>query len=402
LQSARTLSPAPVHVDNADQHQPEGALDRVHGSSLRAHLLAGLADAQTRGRDVESDASAWTVGELQRRDEEVHQNLLAVRSVRWPPRSWRAPLYRSYRTAAESGVRAALWFAIASTFFVWAGWPAASVSLSLVAVIIGLGAITPNPRGFTTIALVGAPIATVFAGILEFMILDGADDFPLLAMALAPFTIGAALLTTSQTLLLSGLGRINLIFIMAILAPSNPQTYNSQSFLFASVFVIAAAAILLVAQTLIPPLSDEQLRKRLVAAALGELQQANRLNGRATEEATFRDAARIRHFLSAGGAQDDAALAKMLSCFDQSAMIRHCDAKLAQFADGPLAPLVHQARAAIVKRDTATLRAIARRWRETASYKNSIEADVAACLVLTSDIIDQAISLKRQPDGAHL
>jgi uncharacterized membrane protein YccC len=389
LQAARTLSPAPVHVDNADQHQPEGALDRVRGSNLRAYLLARLADAQQRGRDVESEASAWAVRELLRRDEEVHQNLLAVRSVRWPPRLWRAPMYRSYRIAAEAGVRAALWFAIASTFFVWAGWPAASGSLSIVAVIIGLGAVTPNPRGFTTIALVGAPIATVFAGVLEFIILDGADDFPVLAMALAPFTIGAALLTTSQTLLLSGLGRINLIFIMAILAPSNPQTYNSQTFLFASVFVIAAAAILLAAQTLIPPLSDEQLRKRLVAAALGELQQANRLNGQAPEEATFRDATRIGRFLSAGGAQDGAALAEMLSCFDQSARIRHCDAKLMQFADGPLAPLVHQARAAIAKRDTATLRVIARGWREKASRKDSIEADVAACLVLTSDIIDQ-------------
>jgi len=75
-------------------------------------------------------------------------------------------------------------------FYVWAGWPAAGVSLSFVALIAALGATTPNPRGFTAIALVGAPIAAVLTGILEFIILNGADAFPLLAIGLAPFTVG--------------------------------------------------------------------------------------------------------------------------------------------------------------------------------------------------------------------
>jgi uncharacterized membrane protein YccC len=356
---------------------------------LVAELQAARAfnNGRAHGRDVESEASARR--ELFRRDEEIRQDLLALRSVKWPLRVWRAPLYRSYRIAAESGVRAALWFAIASTFFVWNGWPAASVSLSQVAVITGLGAITPNPRGFTVIALVAAPIATILAGMLEFIILDGSDAFSLLALALAPFVIGAALFTTSQNPVWSGLGRMNLIFITAILAPSNPQTYDPQTFLFTSVFVIAAAGILLAAQTLIPPLSDDQRRVRLLAEARGEFRKVTRLNRQAPEEAMFRDAVRIGQFLSAGGAQDSAALAEMLSCFDRSAMVRLCDAKLMQFADGPLAPLADEARAAIVKRDTRTLRTIAHRLRERAPEKESIEADVAARLVSMSDILDR-------------
>jgi hypothetical protein len=78
----------------------------------------------------------------------------------------------------------------------------------------------------------------------------------------------------------------------------------------------------------------------------------------------------------------------MVSSFDQSAMLRLCDTKLMQFTDGPLASLVGEARAAIVKRDTATLRAIATRFREQAPQKDSAEADVAACLVMTSNILD--------------
>src|SRR5262249_50028134 len=374
-------------VDNTACDQPRAALERADDSGWLAQRLSGLVAGQIR--DIETEASAWAAKELLRRDEEARQDLLALRSTRWPLRAWRAPLYRSYRTAVESGVRAALCLAIASTFYVWAGWPAASVSLSLVALIIGLGATTPNPRGFTVGTLVGAPIAVVLTGILEFIILNGADAFPVLAIAMAPFMIGAAVLMKSQSPLWSSLGRVNLMFIPVILAPSNPQTYNPQSFLFTSFFLVAAAALLLPSQTLIPPVSNDKRRMRLLADARKELQEpATHQNGEAPEEAMFRDASRIGQFLAAGGAQDSRALAEMLACFDQAAMLRLCDAKLMQFSDGPLALLADEGRAAIIKRDSPALRAIARRFREQAPQKDSIEADVAACLVLTSNIVD--------------
>ena len=146
---------------------------------------------------------------------------------------------------------------------------------------------------------------------------------------------------------------------------------------------------MLAAQTLIPPVSDDERRMRLLAEARSELQEPVHPSDEAPEEATFRDASRIGQFLSAGGAQDPRALAEMLSCFDQSAILRLCDAKLTQLTDGPLAPLADEARAAIVKRDTPRLRTIAHRMCETAPQKDSIEADVAEGLVLTSKILDR-------------
>jgi uncharacterized membrane protein YccC len=237
-------------------------------------------------------------------------------------------LHRSWRTAAESGVRATVWIAIASAFYVWAGWPAASVSLSLVALATGLGSTTPNPRGFTAIALVGTPVAAVLAGTLEFVVLNGADSFPVLALGLAPLTIGAALLLTSKNFLWSGLGRLILTFTMVMLSPSNPQTYNPQSFLITTLFLAVATVLLLAAQTLIPPVSEEKRRKRLLADARSAWLKHGRPNREAPEEAMFRDASRIEQFLAAGGAQDSRALAEMLSWLDQSAMLRLCDAKL--------------------------------------------------------------------------
>src|SRR5262249_50251008 len=145
----------------------------------------------------------------------------------------------------------------------------------------------------------------------------------------------------------------------------------------------------LAAQMLIPPVSDEKIRMRLLAEARGELQEPDDKTDDTPDEATFRTASRIEQFLSAGGAQDSRALAEMLSCLDQLAMIRLCNAKLMQLTDGLLAPLAYQACAAIATRDTATLRAIASRLSEKATHNNSIEADAAVCLALTSGIIDQ-------------
>lgn len=365
-----------------------GSVRSAAARSAAVALVAKLQATRLKG-DLESKASGWAARELRRRDVEVRQDLAALRSARWPLRVWRAPLHRSWRTAAEGGVRAAAWIAIASTFYVWAGWPAASFSLSFVALVTGLGTTTPNPRGFTAIALAGTPAAAVLAGILEFIVLNGADAFPVLAVGLAPFTIGAALLLTFRNFIWAGLGRLILTFTMVLLAPSNPQTYNPQSFLVTTLLVVVAAMLLLAAQTLIPPVSDEKRRMRLLADARSELLKHGHANGEAPEEAMLRDASRIEQFIAAGGAQDNRALAEMLSCFDQSATFRLCDVKLMQFAAGPLASLADEARAAIVTRDTATLRAIAPKFREQAPQKDSTEADVAACLVLASNILER-------------
>jgi hypothetical protein len=89
-----------------------------------------------------------------------------------------------------------------------------------------------------------------------------------------------------------------------------------------------ATVLLLAAQTLIPPVSEEKRRQRLLADARSALPKRGCPNREAPEEAMFRDASRIEQFLAAGGAKDSRALAEMLTCFDQSAILRLCDARL--------------------------------------------------------------------------
>jgi uncharacterized membrane protein YccC len=390
VHAARVLDALPVAADPSVRALIVSALDRAGDeplpiSAASSHHDAGAPESLSAPLD-------WALGELLRRDGDVRDGLAALQSGDRPRHAWRTPFHRSHVIAAAAGLRAIIYLALASAIYVLAGWPAADVSLAVVAIVIGLGAITPSPQTFTTVALIALPVAAILAGILEFLILDGVTGFPLLAIALAPFMIGAAVLSTLPHRLVSALGRLNLIFILVILGPSNPQTYNPETYLFTSLFVCVATALLLAAQTLIPPVSGERRQLWLVASARRELGQL--VSGRdrrlAPEEAMFRDATRIGQILGAGP-QQCAVLDGALSCFDQAAAIRLCEAGLARLAGSPLSALAEAARRALSARD-------GRRIRDAAhDLRNAAQDRLAGALLLAGIVLNEPAATEARP-----
>jgi uncharacterized membrane protein YccC len=356
-------------------------------------------DYQGEDSELVPAALSWSVKDLLRRDEEVRRSLTDLSAPRRPPRAWRAPLYRSHRIAAEAGVRAAVYFAIAAVVFAISGWPMTEVALSFVAIIMGRGAAMPVPRAFTTIAVVGAPIASLMAGILEFGVLDGSTAFPQLAIGLAPFIIGAALLITLPNRFLAALGRFNLIFILVLLAPSNPQTYNPQTFLFSVLFLLLATGLLFAAQILIPQVSNDHCRQLLQESARRDLQHlpSRGKQDLAPEEAMFRDSDRIARFLAAdtNAPEHRAAIEEVMANFDCAAVLGLCDAELNYLANGPMRAHVGAAYSALAARDARSMIASAHALREAQSVGHVSGAAASAALVLaaaafTSDPTDRA------------
>jgi uncharacterized membrane protein YccC len=347
----------------------EPALRDRLASALEQDDAAGASTASFAGRGAVAPLD-WASKELLRRDGEVREGLAALKSGVRPTHEWRTPFYRSHRLAGEAGVRAGLWLALVSACFVLAGWPATDVSLTQVAVLIGLGATTPNPRGFTVLGLIVTPIAAMLAGVLEFVVL-GVTQFPLLALGLAPFVMGSVLLMTLPNQVLSALGRLNLIFMLVIFGPSNPQFYNPEVFLDVSLFVGLAAALLLMSQALIPPISDERRRQWLLGSARRELDRlpSHRVPRYGPEEAMFRDAVRIRQIAGEGAPnpQDRAILQEAVAVFDQAAVIRLCESSLARLTGGPLAVPADQARKALATRDGQAIRRAALALHDTAA-----------------------------------
>ena len=391
MQAARALNALPAGARLALREWTASALDRKSPEepSISTSLLR---DCESDRQETMSAPVAWARGELLRRDDEVLEGLSALRSGARLRRAWRTPLYRSQRAAIEAGVRSAVCLALASLFFVMAGWSSTDLSLAIVAIVIGLGATNPNPRLFTSVALVAIPIAAVLAGLLEFLILDGVSDFPLLAIALAPFMIGATVLMSLPNRMLSALGRLNLIYILVIFSPSNPQSYNPQTYLITCLLVCAAPALLLAAQQLIPPVSGERRQRWLIESARRELDHmpSRRRERLSPEEAMFRDATRIGQIATVGepGPEQQAFLEEALSCFDQAAAIRLCDASLAQLVRTPLSRLALEGRRALAERDTQRMRGLGGDLQIAASTKDALATAASGALMVAAIVLD--------------
>ena len=342
---------------------------------------------------VPSPASAWASRESLRRISEVREGLAALNAGHRPHWVWRMPLYRSRAIAAAAGLRAAAYLVLASGFFVLVGWPSAEVSLSLVALTIGLGAVSPNSQGFTVAAFIAAPIAAFLAGTLEFLILDGVTEFPLLALALGPFVIGAIVAATRPHPMVASLGRLNLIFILVILSPSNPQSYNANSFLFTVLFLCTGVGLLLAAQTIIPPESNGRRQHWIMGSVRRDFELVLSKHDRrlAPEEAMFRDATRIGQIPASGAShRDNAVLTQALAYFDRAAAIRLGRESVARLAETSLSRLAADAQEALAAEDTRRLREVDLALKNAASAGSALAEEISGEFTLAAIVIDAA------------
>ncbi len=333
---------------------------------------------------------SWLRSEISHKLAQVRSSLDALHQGVRPYHAWRAPLYRSRRIAAKTGTRAAISFTLIAIFFVLTGWPTTELCLSLVAVILGLGSTAPAPRTFTIVTVMAMPIACALAGILKYFVFNGVSEFQLLAIGLAPVVIGFALLISSPNPLLSSLGRLTLVFTIAVLAPTNPQSYDPEVFLVTSFFACLSSLLVLAAQTLLPPLSGDQRVRLLLREATDQLGHLDRWRVRdlAPEEAAFRDAGRVEQILSANGASalNGQIAAKAMRCFDQAESLRRCRAELERLTQGPLARLVQDARDALAQRNGAAILAAAGALSNAASQNNLSANSAIAVLVPAATI----------------
>jgi hypothetical protein len=195
---------------------------------------------------------------------------------------------------------------------------------------------------------------------------------------------------------LSALGRVNLIFILAIFAPSNPPSYNPQAFLFTSLFLFAAAALLLAAQMLVPTESNDRRQSWVLASTRSDFEHALSRRDRrlAPEEAMFRDATRIGQ-ITAGGPGDSAVVAEALSYFDHAAAIRLARASLARLAETSLSHLADEAEKALAAQDTQRLRDVANSLedvagKDAARVESALAEEIGGELALAAAVIDAA------------
>jgi uncharacterized membrane protein YccC len=171
------------------------------------------------------------------------------------------------------------------------------------------------------------PTAALLAGVTQFLILDGVDQFPLLAIGMAPGVLAAALLLTKPNPKLASFALLLLVFFPVLLSPTNPQAYNPQTYLFSSLMAITSVILLFVLLRTVLPTSDALRRHWYLTSARAELREllAGGRSRRRDDETLFRDADRIGQLAALQPAADDERrddLRQALDIFGRAAAVR--------------------------------------------------------------------------------
>jgi uncharacterized membrane protein YccC len=302
----------------------------------------------------------------------------------------------------RNGLRAFLAVVISAILFSLGGWPFASQGLSLVGVTIALSANTPNPRAFAAGAVIAMPIAALLAGVTEFLILDGVDQFPLLAIGMAPSVLAAALLFTIPNPRLASIAFLVLVFFPVLLSPTNPQSYNPETYLFTSLMAITAVILLFVLLRTVLPTSDALRRRWYLTSARAEMRDllAGGRSRRLDDEALFRDADRIGQLAALQPADDDERrddLRQALDIFGLAAAVRRVRTTLAELSARTGGRLAGDGYSALAACDSLDLRRAA---ADLASTAAQLDHDgQAAARAARLDLIWAAFLIDASPFG---
>jgi hypothetical protein len=332
----------------------------------------------------------------------AHDAIEDLQAGRHPPRCINAPIYRSRRAAVRDGLRAFVVVLISAILFSLGGWPLASQAVSLVGVFIALSANNPNPRAFAASAVIAMPIAALLAGVTEFLILDGVDQFPLLAIGMAPSVLAAALLLTIPNPRPAPIASLVLVFFPVMLSPTNPQSYNPETYLFTSFMVITSAIVVFVLLRTVLPTSDAPARRWCLTSAEAEMRDllAGGRPRRLDDEALFRDADRIGQLAALQPAADDERrddLRQALDIFGCAAAVRRVRTTLAELSARTDGRLVGDGYSALVACDPLGLRRAAADLATTATRLDHDGQALARAASL--DLIWAALLIDASPFG---
>jgi uncharacterized membrane protein YccC len=342
---------------------------------------------------------AWGLLIENRRAQDAIEDLQAGRH---PPRRIHAPIYRSRAAAVRNGLRAFLVVLISAVLFSLGSWPFASQGVALVGVLIALSANAPSPRVFAASAVIAIPIAALLAGVTEFLILDGVDQFPLLAIGMAPSILAAALLFTIPNPRLAGIAFLVLVYFPVMLSPTNPQSYNPETWLFFSFMAITSVILLFVLLRTVLPTSDALRRRWYLTSARAEMRDllAGEQSRRLDDEALFRDADRIGQLAAVPPAADDERrddLREALDIFGLAAAVRRLRTTLAELSARKGGRLVGDGYSALVACDPLGLR---RAGADLASTASQLDHDAqAAARAASLDLIWAALLINASPFG---
>jgi hypothetical protein len=193
-----------------------------------------------------------------------------------------------------------------------------------------------------------------------------------------------------------------LVFFPVILSPTNPQSYNPETYLFSSLMAIASVILLFVLLRTVLPTSDALRRRWYLTSARAEMRDllAGGRRRRLDDEALFRDADRIGQLAAlqpAAAADRGDDLRQALDIFGRAASVRRVWTSLAELSARTGGRLVEDGYAALAACDSLGLRRAAADLASTATRFDRDGQAVARAASL--DLIWAAFLIEASPFG---
>lgn len=167
--------------------------------------------------------------------------------------------------AVAAGLRSAAALLILALAWYGLNWPSAAGAVILTIVFCSLAASSPDPGQLIRQVAVGFAIATPFAFICAFYMLNHVEGFLMLVLSMLPFLAASLYVTTWRKAAGIGLG-FNLMFAQMI-APENMMRFNAVSFFNDSIAQIIGLVLAALMFALILP-EHRQGSRRHIAQAL--------------------------------------------------------------------------------------------------------------------------------------
>ncbi|MGX7741967.1 FUSC family protein [Rhodopseudomonas parapalustris] len=284
-----------------------------------------------------------------------------LRSGRGRRESSDLPIFRCRASALRNALRVFCVVLVVGALLSLTNWPAVSAVLIPATALAAMSSSTPDPLGFVKGACIMAVLAAVLVGITKFVLLSGADAFPLLAISMAPLVMAGALLLTIPKPSAFLLGFLTVALSPGLMNPQNPEDYSALGFLVNTMLTLGGFFILLPALSLLLPTTDRHRRRWLLESAETDCRDAFAGRGKSdnSPEMSFRDASRIAQFgrlKLPDPARREADMGKLCRLADLSYAARRCRALIAQIGQRPHDELPIDVRRAIGRLDATALR----------------------------------------------
>jgi uncharacterized membrane protein YccC len=171
-----------------------------------------------------------------------------------------------------SALRAAIGFGISSLFWIESGWVSGTDAVVMATVVSALFAAAPSPIKIVRQFMIGGALGGFFGFLSAYYLQSQAENFTMLCIALAPFILIGAWLTTTKKY--SGIGTGILLFFFSYASIGSNYQFDMPALLNGMAGGLIGVAVASVLYQVIDPSDSRWIKRRLARALRRQVEEA--------------------------------------------------------------------------------------------------------------------------------